>query len=131
MLPEARSSLGRWINWFTLYGPEDMKLLPPIRGRRWPFEHICALLRQLIEDATGDFGYQRSSWSTELLALKINEILGCHLHALTLRRWLSAARLVWRRTASTLHICDPHKEEKMADIADALEQCSVGHPSQS
>lgn len=66
----ARSSQGRWINWFTLYGLDGLKSLPSGRGRRWPFEHICALLRQLIKHSPGDFGYQRSRWSTELLAKK-------------------------------------------------------------
>lgn len=28
----ARSSLGRWINWFTLYGLEGLKPLPSGRG---------------------------------------------------------------------------------------------------
>nr|WP_255414974.1 helix-turn-helix domain-containing protein [Rahnella sikkimica] len=25
----ARSSVGRWINWFTLYGTDGLKSLPP------------------------------------------------------------------------------------------------------
>jgi hypothetical protein len=41
---------------------------PSGRGRRWPFEHICAFLRELVKHSPGDFGYQRSRWSTELLA---------------------------------------------------------------
>ena len=41
----ARSSIGRWINWFTLSGIEGLKSLPAGRSRRWPFEHICTLLR--------------------------------------------------------------------------------------
>lgn len=124
----ARSSLGRWVNWFTLYGLEGLKSLPPGRGRRWPFEQICALLRQLIKHSPCDFGYQRSRWSTELLAIKINEITGFTLHASTVRRWLPSAGLVWRRAAPTLRIRDPHKEEKMAVIAEALAQCSAEHP---
>lgn len=124
----ARSSVGRWINWFTIYGIEGLKSLPSGRGRRWPFEHICALLRQLIKHSPGDFGYQRSRWSTELLAMKINEITGCRLHASTVRRWLPSAGLVWRRAAPTLRIRDPHKEEKMAAIAEALAKCSAEHP---
>jgi transposase len=63
-----------------------------------------------------------------LLAIKINEITGCTLHASTVRRWLSSAGLVWRRAVPTLHIRDPHKEEKMAVIAEALAQCSAEHP---
>lgn len=43
---------------------------------------------------------------------------GCRLHVSIVRRWLSTAGLVWRRTAPTLHIRDPHKEEKMTAGAD-------------
>ncbi|MEB5958185.1 IS630 family transposase [Escherichia coli] len=124
----ARSSIGRWINWLTQYGLEGLKSLPSGRQRRWPFEQICALLCQLVQRTPGDFGYQRSRWSTELLAIKIREITGCQLHASTVRRWLPAAGLVWRRAAPTLRIRDPHKEDKMAAIHEALQKCSVDHP---
>ncbi len=124
----ARSSIGRWINWFTLSGAEGLKSLPSGRGRRWPFEHICALLRELVKHSPGDFGYQRSRWSTELLAIKIRDITGCPLHASTIRRWLPAAGLVWRRAAPTLRIRDPHKEEKMVAIHEALAKCSAENP---
>ncbi|BET81491.1 Transposase [Edwardsiella anguillarum] len=73
----ARSSVGRWINWFTLLGIEGLKSLPAGCSRRWPSEHICSLLGELVKHSPGDFGYQRSRWSTELLAIKINEITGC------------------------------------------------------
>ncbi len=66
----ALSSVGRWINWFTLSGIEGLKSLPAGRARRWPFEHICTLLHELVKDSPGDFGYQRSRWSTEVLAIK-------------------------------------------------------------
>jgi len=102
--------------------------LPSGRGRRWPFEHICELLRALVKYSPGDFGYQRSRWRTELMAIKINEITGCRLHAGTIRRWFSVAGLVWRRAAPTLRIHDPNKEEKMAAISESLVQCSQEHP---
>ncbi|EAQ4906535.1 IS630 family transposase [Salmonella enterica] len=124
----ARSSVGRWINWFTLSGFEGLKSLPAERARRWPFEHICTLLHELVKHAPGDFGYQRSRWSTELLAIKINEITGCQLHAGTVRRWLPSAGLVWRRAAPTLSIRDQHKDEKMAAIHKALDECSAENP---
>ncbi|MCD3114232.1 hypothetical protein GFK27_24395, partial [Salmonella enterica subsp. enterica serovar Enteritidis] len=50
----------------------------------------------------------------EVLAIKINEITGCQLHAGTVRRWLPSAGLVWRRAAPTLRIRDPHKDEKLS-----------------
>ena len=128
MLCCARSSVGRWINWFTLSGIEGLKSLPAGRSRRWPFEHICTLLRELIKHTPGDFGYQHSRWSTELLTIRINEITGHKLHAGTVRRWLPSAGLVWRRAAPTLRIRGPHKEEKMAAIHNTLENCSAENP---
>ncbi len=124
----ARSSIGRWINWFTLSGAEGLVSLRPGRERKWPFELICRLLVLLVIRSPGDFGYQRSRWSTELLAIKINDITGCKLHPGTIRHWLSSAGLVWRRAAPTLHIRDPHKDEKMAAIRKALDECSAEHP---
>jgi len=124
----ARTSVGRWINWFTLGGIDDLKSFSPGGGCRWPFEHICTLLRELVKHTPGDFGYQRSWWSTELMAIKIREITDCCLHASTVHRWLLAAGLVWRRAAPTLHIRDLHKDEKMAAILKALDECSTEHP---
>lgn len=124
----ARSSIGRWINWFTLCGAEGLVSLRPGRERKWPFEQICRLLVLLVSHSPGDFGYQRSRWSTELLAIKINEITGYKLHPGTIRRWLPSSGLVWRRAAPTLHIRDPHKNEKMAAIREALDKCSAEHP---
>lgn len=127
MLCCARSSIGRFY-WFTQSGAEGLKSLPSGRGRRWPFEHICALLRGLVKHSSGDFGYQSSRWSTELLAIKIRDVTGCPLHASTIRRWLPAAGLVWRRAAPTLRIRAPHKEEKMVAIHEALAKCCAETP---
>ncbi len=109
-------------------GVEGLKSLPAGCCRRWPFEHICTLLRELIKHSPVDFGYQRSRWSTELLAIKIKDITGCTLDAGTVRRWLPLASLVWRRAAPTLRIPDPHKDEKMSAIHKALDKCSSEYP---
>lgn len=127
MLCCARSSIGRFY-WFTQSGAEGLKSLPSGGGRRWPFEHICALLRGLVKHSSGDFGYQSSRWSTELLAIKIRDVTGCPLYASTIRRWLPAAGLVWRRAAPTLRIRAPHKEEKMVAIHEALAKCCAETP---
>lgn len=46
-----RSSVGCWINWLTLSGIEGLKSLLTGRSHRWPFEHICTLLHELIKHA--------------------------------------------------------------------------------
>lgn len=84
------------------------RLVAGLTGSRWLFEHICALLRELVKHSPGYFGYQRSRWSSELLVIKIREATGCPPHTSTIRRWLPALA--------------PNKEEKMAAI-----NCGVNH----
>jgi transposase len=73
-------------------------------------------------------GYQRSRWSTELMAIEVNRIFGLKVHSSTLRRWLAKLGIVWRRASPTLHIKDPDKEAKLARIKKALEQCDADNP---
>ncbi len=40
---------------------------------------------------------------------------------------MPSAGIVWRRAAPTLRIRDPHKDEKMAAIHKALDECSAEH----
>ncbi|EAX5945045.1 hypothetical protein C0706_23295 [Salmonella enterica] len=49
---------------------------------------MCVLINRQTNPITNRT--ERSRWSAEMLAIKINEITGCQLHAETLRRWLSA-----------------------------------------
>lgn len=41
---------------------------------------------------------------------------------------MPSAGIVWRRAAPTLRIRDPHKDEKMAAIHKALDECCAEHP---
>src|SRR5476649_37931 len=124
----ARSSVGRWINWFTLFGIEGLKSLPSGRQKRWPVEAIMRMLDLLVQRSPQDFGYLRSRWSSELLSIEINKLFNTTLHPATLRKWLPKVGLVWRRAAPTLHFRDPHKEEKMAAIKEALSRNCADHP---
>ena len=124
----ARSSIGRWINWFTLFGVEGLKSLPSGRQRKWPVEEMLHMLDLLVQRSPQDFGYLRSRWSTEMLTIEINKLFNSTLHPGSLRRWLPSAGIVWRRAAPTLHIRDPHKEEKLAAIDEALKKNSSEHP---
>lgn len=124
----ARSSVGRWINWFTLHGVEGLKSLRPGRAPRWPVADILQLLPLLVQRSPKDFGWLRSRWSTELLALVINRLFDVTLHRSTLHRYLRQADMVWRRAAPTLKIKDPHYEEKRLVIDQALAQEQTAHP---
>lgn len=124
----ARSSVGRWINWFTQGGLEALCSLPVGRPPRLPVREMCAMLTVLIQFTPQDFGYQRSRWSTELLTMQLNELFQSTVASSTVRRWLPSLGIVWRRAAPTLNIRDPDKEQKLAQISEALDSCSVEHP---
>lgn len=128
LLCAARSSVGRWINWFTLQGVEGLKSLKPGRSPRWPVADILRILPLLVQRSPQDFGWLRSRWSTELLALIINRLFDVKLHPATLYQYLRRAGIVWRRAAPTLKIKDPHYEEKRHAIERALTQEQAVHP---
>lgn len=128
MLCAARSSVGRWVNWFTLHGVEGLKSLRPGRASRWPVTDILQVLPRLVQRSPKDFGWLRSRWSTELLVRIVNRLFDVTLHRSTLHRYLKQAGMVWRRAAPTLKIKDPHYEEKRLVIAQALVQDQTAHP---
>ncbi|CAM4042628.1 Integrase core domain protein [Vibrio aerogenes CECT 7868] len=128
LLAAARSSVNRWIHWYTEYGLKGLESLSRGRTSVLPFVQIAAILKTLIEINPQHLGYQRSRWSTELMAMEVNRIFDLKVHASTIRRWLPKLGIVWRRAVPTLHIKDPEKEAKLARIKQALEQCDIDHP---
>ena len=124
----ARSSINRWVNWYTECGLEGLESEPRGRKAVLPFTQIAGLLWLLVQLSPQDLGYQRSRWSSELMALELKRRWQLSLNASTIRRWLPRLRIVWRRAAPTLRIRDPHKEAKMKEINEALARCSVDHP---
>lgn len=128
VLGAARSSIDRWINWYTDGGMEGLMSQPTGRPATLPMQQILVIAGLLIELSPQDLGYLRCRWSTELLAIEISRLFGISIAASTLRSWLPKADLVWRRAAPTLHIKDPHRDEKVKKINAALESCSREHP---
>ncbi|WP_317178666.1 IS630 family transposase, partial [Pectobacterium sp. HCp5_1] len=128
LLCAARSSVGRWINWFTLQGVEGLKSLRPGRAPCWPVANIQRVLPLLVQRSPKDFGWLRSRWSTELLTRIVNRLFDVALHRSTLHRYLKQAGMVWRRAAPTLKIRDPYYDEKRLAIEQALAQGSAANP---
>jgi transposase len=77
---------------------------------------MTTVLVLLMQSSPLDFGYQRSRWSTELLAINISRLMELNMAASTLRRWLPRMGIVWRRPMPALRIKDPAYQEKMAKI---------------
>ncbi len=128
LLSAARSSVSRWCKRYEESGIDGLKDAEHGKPAYLPGDIIVQLLFLLIAWTPQDLGYQRSRWSSELLAKVIHENTGIRVHSSTLRRWMPELGIVWRRAAPTLRIRDPHKEEKLAAIEAALDKCSAEHP---
>lgn len=128
LLRAARSSVNTWCKLYDKNGIEALKELKTGRPATLPGDVIAQLLFFLIQCSPQHFGYQRSRWSSELFSVVIHKYTKVEVHSSTLRRWLPELGIVWRRAAPTLHIKDPHKEEKIAAIQSALDKCSQEHP---
>ena len=125
----ARSSIQRWLSWYQECGISGLESKQRGRFCSLPYHQISLILEMLIQFSPEDFGYQRSRWSSELFASLIHRICPeLNIAASTLRRWLPRIGIVWRRAAPTLHIRDPHRDEKMALINNALQKHSIDEP---
>jgi transposase len=76
----ARSSISRWIHWFTLFGIEGLKNLPTGRQKKGPVKVMLRMLDLLVQRSPQDFGYLRSRWSTEMLTIEINNLFHSSLY---------------------------------------------------
>lgn len=119
-LVAARSSIYRWIQWFDDDGIDGL-----FRGGggRTPSTVTATLLQALstlLDGSPRDYGYLRSTWSSELLSQALWEYHAVSIHAATVRRVLNQHGWSWRRARPTLHKRDPRKVEKIKAIQRAI-----------
>ncbi len=120
----ARSSVQTWKFLFLKEG--EAGLIPQPRGPRpsTVTPQLIQRLLALVELKPRKFGYLRSTWTSELLALALARQYRLAIHASTVRRLLKRLGWVWRRACPTLCIRDPRKPARMAAINRALPQAA-------
>ncbi len=116
----ARSTVGQWRGLYEEFGEAGLE--PASRGRSpWTVtDEVMERLEALLEQTPQDYGYLRSRWSSELLALELERQLGVRIHASTVRRLLPRLDFVWRRARPTLARRDPQRNSKLRAITRAL-----------
>ena len=83
-------------------------------------EELGDALAQLLEQSPNDYGYFRTRWSSELLAMVVAEVYCIEVHASTVRRLLPRLGFVWRRARPTPNRRDPKKNRKLKAINRVL-----------
>ena len=101
VLAAARSTVYRWVGWYTSSGVEALRSL-----RRGPRETtvtpaLVEAVTSLLSDTPRAVGYLRSVWSSELLAEALRCRRGLDVHPSTLRRLLPKLGFGWRRARPT------------------------------
>jgi len=116
----ARSSVGRWRSLYEEYGEAGLESAQRGRSPWTVTEELGDTLAQLLEQSPNDYGYLRTRWSSELLALVVREVYCIEVHASTVRRLLPRLGFVWRRARPILNRRDPKKNRKLRAINRTL-----------
>jgi transposase len=96
LLYTSSSTIDRWQRRFRTGGlPALLGTAHPGSGRagRW----AALIVGWVLSRAPADFGFARTLWSCEAVAVVLTEDYGQPVGRETVRRWLHAAGLVWRR----------------------------------
>ncbi|MFQ5660202.1 MAG: IS630 family transposase [Gammaproteobacteria bacterium] len=128
LLQAARTTLDDWIYRYQTYGEAGLIPEPPGAPATTVNEALCARLVELIGQCPSAYGYHRTRWSSEMLALQIEEDLRIAIHASTVRRLLPKLGIRWNRACPTLCLRDPKKPRKMRAIRRALKRAGAHTP---
>jgi len=121
MLYTSPSTISRCLGRFRSGGLDAV--FPPSRAPAagwW----AALVVRWVLELAPADFGFARSRWSCEAVAVVLAEDYHLEVSREAVRRRLRQAGLVWRRPRPTLRPKDPLREAKL----DALRRLLRGLP---
>ena len=119
-LSVARSTIYRWAAQFQGRGEAFLDACGSGRPAYTVDETLLETLGELVEQPPGDYGYLRSTWTSEMLAEALASLLSRPVHASTVRRWLAKLGFGWRRACPTLRLRDPRTAERMKAIQRVL-----------
>ena len=126
-LSVARSTVYRWATQFQTAGEAFLEACGSGRRAYTVDDTLLETLAELVEQPPSDYGYLRSTWTSEMLAETLNSLLSRPIHASTVRRWLVNLGFGWRRARPTLHLRDPRAATRLKAIHRALSRAPSGH----
>src|SRR5581483_3264199 len=113
-------TISRWKGRFEAEGADAV--FGRHRGRRRTGVHIWASLvvRWVLTLSPTQFRFARSRWSCEAAAVVLREDYQVRVGRETVRLWLRAAGLVWRRPRPVIRPKDPDREVKLRALRSLL-----------
>lgn len=105
----SRRTIDRWKKRFKEEGVEALE--GRARGRRSLYGSwlIALVVTWVTTKVPRDFGFVRSRWTCECLALVALEVASVRTSRETVRRWLHREQIVWRRPRPVLRLQDPER----------------------
>src|SRR3954453_22392664 len=117
-------TIDRWVKRFRDEGIEAVAGHKPGRPFRLSAEWVALALEWVTKHTPRDFGFLRSRWCCEAVALLMLEIHRVEVGRETVRRWLRRGDLVYRRPRPVVGPVDPERQAKL----DALRALLAGLP---
>jgi putative transposase len=117
-------TIDRWVKRFHEEGVQCVAGHKPGRPFRLPAEWIAVAVEWVTKHTPRDFGFLRSRWCCEAVALLMLELHQVEVNRETVRRWLRRGGLVYRRPRPVVGPTDPERQAKL----DALRVLLAGLP---
>jgi putative transposase len=120
MLYCSTRTIARWKERFQRHG------LPGLRGQpcgtrpRLPASWVSVVVTWVLQATPRAFGFLRSRWCCEVLALLLWRQYQVAVSRETLRRGLHRANIVWRRPRPVLRRQDPERAAKLQRLRELL-----------
>src|SRR5262245_47946037 len=114
----APDTIARWKGRFERGGVREVLGRPRGRKRSAVWAWAAVVVAWVLTRRPAEFGFARSRWSCEAVAVLLRDDHAVPVSRETVRRWLREAGLVWRRPRPTLRPKDPDRQAKL----DALRQ---------
>jgi transposase len=123
----SSATIARWQQAFLAGGVPALQR--PGRGRQRILGRLgIALVVEWVQRCRPrDFGFLRSRWCCATLVLLLLETTTLQVSAETVRRWLHAGGLVWRRPRPVLGRKDPQWKPTMAHLRQLLAELPADH----
>jgi putative transposase len=113
-------TIARWSRRFRHGGVDEILGQPCGRKRSAAWAWVAVVVAWVLTRRPSEFGFARSRWSCEAVAVVLREDHATPVSRETVRRWLREAGLVWRRPRPVLRPKDPTRAAKLAELRALL-----------